>query len=112
VALHERDVPELGDRVIVVRPVILRADEAGHRRRRDAGERVGPVDAHQLEILKKPGVVVALLVGVIREVRRDPGRNRIVVCQRAGAARAFFHQRDGRADDRVGSSEVRRQELP
>src|SRR6185312_7369736 len=85
IALGHCDVPEKRHRVMVKDPVVLGADERGHGRRWNGGQRLSRCDSNRGEIAQGPFIVVSLLLDVAFEVRYQGSTDRIF----ASTARLF-----------------------
>src|SRR6478752_5787597 len=109
IALHQRDVAEERDRVVMEDPVVLAADKRGHGRRRDPLEDGRAVEAQQIEIAEQCLVVAELLVDVLLQVARERRGERIIQLARPGERR--LGQRHSSADDLMLEDQVLRPEL-
>jgi hypothetical protein len=97
--------------VVVEDPVVLAADEACHRRRRNLGEDVTAIAAERLEILEQVVVVAALFVDVLLEVLDERRPDRVARRQPACLLECGFRQRHRRADDLMLDDQVLRPEV-
>jgi hypothetical protein len=107
VTLHQRDVAEERDRVVVIDPVVLAPDERSDARRRHPVEDRLPRQSDQLKVAEQRLVVAELFVDVLLQVRRER-----LVAQFPRADERGLRQRHRRPDDLVLEDEVLGPELP